>query len=212
MPIWYNKDRNDDMTIEENIKEFKSDIKNTELSDEYIVRRFLCHGSTHILNDSLYFELKENVSKFFDIHPNEILMIGSGKLGFSIAPDKLWNHFDMDSDIDLAIISNGKFNDFWDQLIDFNINLKNRTIEDEKLYNKFIKYFFNGWIRPDFFPFTYKGKNEWFSFFNKLTSDFFEYGEHKISAGLYRDFKTFEMYHINNIKNIRKVLKGEDNG
>jgi cobyrinic acid a,c-diamide synthase len=193
------------MNIEEKIEYFKSFLENKEYSELDIVRRFLCFGNAHIFDDNEenYFILKDKISDHYDIHPNEVMMIGSGKLGFSIAPNKDWNSFNSDSDLDMAIISEKAFNFFWDELLSFNIDIKVRTVEDEKKYNKFLKYFFKGWIRPDLFPFNFEGKSKWFNFFDELSHDFFRFGEHKISAGLYRDFKSFEFYHQDNIRRLR---------
>lgn len=193
------------MSIEEKKEFFKKYLSDETYSELEIVRRFYCFGHTHIFSNEKekYFLLKEKIANYFNIHPNEVLMIGSGKLGFSIAPGQDWKHFNIDSDIDIAIISEKAFNFYWSGLLDFNIDIQRRTFKEEKRYRKFLKYFFKGWIRPDLFSFDFSGKSEWFDFFKDLSAYFFEFGEHKISAGLYKDFKSFEMYHQSNIKRLR---------
>jgi hypothetical protein len=40
-----------------------------------------------------YYSLKAAVAEQFQIHPNEIIVVGSAKLGFSIAPTKRYRAF-----------------------------------------------------------------------------------------------------------------------
>lgn len=195
------------MSIEDVKSRFKKDLKDEIYDSRYIVQKYLCNGSSPILNDEEIFEIKFSIANKFKIHPNEVIITGSGKLGFSIAPQKLFNEFNENSDIDVAIISNNVFDEFWSDLLDFNINIKNRSCIEEKKYRDFQDYFFRGWIRPDLFPFNYKRKTDWFNFFNDLTQKIYNYGEHKISAGIYKNFTTFELYNIKNISSIRNKIK-----
>lgn len=195
------------MSIEDVKSRFKKDLKDEIYDSRYIVQKYLCNGSSPILNDEEIFEIKFSIANKFKIHPNEVIITGSGKLGFSIAPQKLFNDFNENSDIDVAIISNNVFDEFWSDLLDFNINIKNRNCIEEKNYRDFQDYFFRGWIRPDLFPFKYKRKTDWFNFFNDLTQKIYNYGEHKISAGIYKNFTTFELYNIKNISSIRNKIK-----
>ena len=187
-----------------------SDLKNQELSNTYIIQRYLCHGSSPIIDDDKLFTIKHEISCMFKIHPNEVILTGSGKLGFSLAPGKTFKEFNDSSDIDIAIISSRLFEQFWKELLEFNVNITSRSRskkEQEKFYS-FINYLFKGWIRPDLFPFNYEKNHKWFEFFNELTSKIYEYGEHKITAGIYKDFFTFELYNEKNINRIRNEIKG----
>lgn len=128
-------------------------------------------------------------------------MVGSAKLGFSIAPHQLWKPFDDLSDIDMVIVSNSVFDTFWKDLYDFNINLTVRTREEQVSYNKFRNYFFKGWIRPDFFPFSYPQRKQWFEFFKSIS--YGEYGYRKVTGAIFRDMDFFERYHAMNVRRLR---------
>lgn len=195
--------------IEKNLIKFKQDLNDDKFSNEYIVRKYLCNGSSPVLTDETIFDIKHSIAEHFKIHPNEIILTGSGKLGFSIAPNKRYKHFGEDSDIDIAIISETLFDAFWRELLDFNINWTSRTRRDQEEYNKFNNYFFQGWIRPDLFPFHYKNKKIWFDFFRDLTYKFYPYGEHKIAAGIYKNFTAFEIYNIKNLRLLRQEIQME---
>jgi hypothetical protein len=60
---------------------------------------------------------------------------------------------------------------------------------------QFSEYFLRGWIRPDKLPpgACFGFSDEWFDFFRKLTNSR-QFGDVKISAGLYRNWKFFEGY------------------
>ncbi|MCK4827087.1 hypothetical protein KA005_65740, partial [bacterium] len=58
------------------------------------------------------------------------------------------------------------------------------------------------WLRPDVFPFSYVGRNEWEGFFKSIS--YGEFGEqHKISGAVFRDWGFYEAYHTSNIREIR---------
>lgn len=193
---------------DEDIKiKFIKELREKDPDSRFIVQKYICNGSSPILTDEQIFEIKYEIAKQFNIHPNEVILTGSAKLGFSLAPKKLFKKFDENSDIDIAIISNIAFEAFWEELLDFNINIKNRNEQEEKNYRIFQDYFFRGWIRPDKFPFEYSRKKEWFDFFNSLTNKIYQYGEHKIAAGIYKNFATFELYNIKNIESIKNKIK-----
>ncbi|BAZ33457.1 hypothetical protein NIES4074_59710 (plasmid) [Cylindrospermum sp. NIES-4074] len=100
-------------------------------------------------------------------------MVGSGKLGFSISPDKrqnkLWRPFSEESDIDIVVVSEKSFVKFWEELYNFNISLINRTEREERNYRKFLEKFFKGWLRPDLFPFKYSNRDKWLDFFRSIS-------------------------------------------
>ncbi|WP_010200224.1 hypothetical protein [Bacillus sp. m3-13] len=99
-------------------------------------------------------------------------MTGSAKLGFSIAPSKLWRHIDgdpnKDSDIDIVVISNEVFDYYWKSILEYNENTIPVSNSDGN-HVKFLEYFFKGWLRPDKFPYKYEGSDEWFEFFRSIS-------------------------------------------
>ncbi|UII81593.1 hypothetical protein [Flagellimonas sp. CMM7] len=182
---------------------FKAELNNDLISDTAIIRKNLLHGNPIIFQDDeeKYFYLKQKVASFFNISTTKIVMVGSAKLGFSIAPKKLWNDFNEESDIDIVVISEEVFDEYWKELLDFNINTKARTEQEDKMYREFLEYFLKGWIRPDLFPFNYSKKNAWFEFFKSIS--YGKYGNYKIAGAIFRNEYFFEEYHSRNIKKLR---------
>jgi hypothetical protein len=196
--------------IDIKISEFKSALGDKSQTNQLIVQKYITHGTPHIFkyNEAQYFELKYEISSHFSENPESVRIVGSAKLGFSIAPHKLWKPFSLDSDIDIVIISKVIFEKFWNDLYDFNIALTSRNETEQRKYNTFLKYFFKGWLRPDLFPFRYPATNEWFDYFKSIS--YGKYGPQKIAAAIYYDFNLFEKYHIQNINKLRIGVEEND--
>jgi len=185
------------------VDEFKNKLRDKSISDLEIVQGCITHGPAFVFqgDEEKYFKLKKTIAQRFELNPQSVIMIGSAKLGFSISPLKLWKPFNDDSDIDMVIISPEVFDKFWKELYDFNIELTDRSEEEDKQYHDFLSYFFKGWLRPDMFPFSYSGRTEWFEFFKSIS--YGNYGDHKISGAIFRNHDFYECYHSRNIRAIR---------
>ncbi|MEW6100764.1 MAG: hypothetical protein AB1481_00505 [Candidatus Omnitrophota bacterium] len=190
-------------SIEERIKQFRADLT-AKISDKEMVNKYISFGTPYIFQDDeiKYHQLKQIVATRYKTHNNDIIMIGSAKLGFSIAPRKLWRPFSDISDIDIVIISPELFDEFWKDLFNFNISLEVRTEEEEEKFLEFLGYFFRGWLRPDLFPFEFERKWRWFDFFRAVSQEYYE-GK-KITCAIFKDYFFFESYHITNIREIRQ--------
>jgi hypothetical protein len=189
------------------LEKFLYELDDEDVSDLDVVQEYISFGIPYIFqgNESLYFDLKRTIANHFTLSPQEIIVVGSAKLGFSIAPQKLFKKFDDDSDIDVVIISEELFEVYWKELLDFNINTTARTTIEDNMYQEFIAYLFKGWLRPDKFPFSYKGKQEWFDFFNSIS--YRKYGQNKVTCAIFKNYYFFEFYHKCNINNIRKTRR-----
>ena len=175
-------------TIENKILDFKGEL--AKYSATEIVQKRLIFGECQILDSDQYLMLRITVAKFFNIHPNEVIVVGSAKLGFSIAPHKKYKVFGDSSDIDVVIVSDSLFSKIWSSIY---TAWKNKVFWEKEL--DFKDYLFQGWIRPDKFPpsksFTYS--DEWWEFFREATSSG-KFGPYKISGALYKDWNFLEHY------------------
>lgn len=153
-----------------------------------IVRNHILYGKCSALNDQLYPELKNQIATRFDIHPNQVLVVGSAKTGFSIAPNKRFRTFSDISDIDVCIVSDKIFEFYW-------LETYKKYLREPYWPNgdRFIQYFFRGWIRPDMLPSPIS--KVWFEYFRELTTSSV-FGPYKISAGLYKSWEHLEAYQI----------------
>ncbi len=176
------------LEIDEHIKTFKEDLN--ALSSSEIVQKRIIFGECVIIERNAYHQLRAKVGAKFNVHPNEVIVVGSAKLGFSIAPQKRYQHFGDKSDIDVAIVSSALFDSFWKNV--YNL-WKEKVLWDTE--TDFKKYLFQGWIRPDKLP---NSKNfligdDWWEFFRTLTSSG-EFGPYKIRGALYKDYDYLQGY------------------
>ena len=167
---------------------FKRDLASYDAID--IARRHIIFGECAVMSPDDYFRLRTTIARKFDIHPNNVLIVGSAKLGFSIAPHKRYRAFCDESDLDVVIISERFFDLVWIDLHRYFTEGGYWEHSDE-----FREYLFRGWIRPDklppdqHFPFG----REWWDFFNALSASR-EFTTARIRGAIYKNWYFLESY------------------
>lgn len=174
--------------VDNRLNQFKKDlIKYTSIQ---IVRKHIISGDCFILSQDKYFDLRSRVANHFGLHPNEVIVVGSAKLGFSVAPRNRYREFCDDSDIDVALVSAPLFDQIWQDVFDYRYE---GPYWPE--YKQFAKYLFRGWIRPEMLPRStrFPFRKKWWDFFLTITKSG-KYGNYKIRGGLYRSYFFLENY------------------
>jgi hypothetical protein len=185
------------------LNQFKQDLRTRDLrlvAYDYV----LSSGST-ILHRENFLNLRTVVADRWErwgVHPNDIIMVGSGKLGFSLNPDHRYAMFHTDSDFDLAILSDRLFDHYWIRV--------DRYVRHYGFWGdsrRFFEFLTMGWIRPDLLPTNdFQDRGEWWRFFGGL-SNRTEYGRKKIRAGIYKSWEFLEAYHLGNLEACRSELE-----
>ena len=173
--------------IQDRISKFQSDLLEFNVSP--LVQRHITTGPSFLLDDDQYHLLRARVAAKLALHPNEILMVGSAKLGFSIVEKKRYRPFGEKSDIDLAVVSSQLFDTFARETFDY--WERSRNWQNHKT---FVKYMFRGWIRPDFLPQALARRTQWWELFQNLTAEG-TFGPFAIRAGLYKSWHYLDRYH-----------------
>jgi len=182
----------------------------------HFINKYFFHGTPHIFQDreNEYFEFKNRIANYFEIGFHEIFIVGSAKFGFSYHKNK---EFDYDSDIDVVIVNERLFEDYYVKICDYQYQLdrmhKNVDQGETRQYSDFLKYLVKGWMRPDKLPTSFKVnllKNEWFEFFNSISYNKSEVGNYKVAAGLYKSYNYLEKYYLKNIEDRYQYLKYEN--
>ena len=174
--------------MDDEISRFQSELRVRSARD--ICRRFVIFGGCRQLADEAYYDLKAAVAEEFEIHPSEVIVVGSTKLGFSIAPAKRYRQFGDRSDIDVAIVSPKLFDRVWQEVFGYLDSASSWQNRDA-----FARYFVRGWVRPDKLPSapSFRFTDAWFGFFRELSNSR-RFGDIRIAAGLYRDWLFLEKY------------------
>lgn len=182
------------------IADFKSDV--VRLPSRDVVRKHILTGSCYVMNDGDYFDLRSKIAGQYNLHTNDVYVVGSAKQGYSIAPQKRYRHFSDGSDVDVVVVSNQLFDALWKKMHDY----KTHGGYWEK-FEEFKNYHFNGWIRPDMFPpeRTFSIAQEWWDFFNELSRSG-KYSSFKVRGAIYRDWGFLESYQIQAVEGCAEDL------
>ena len=192
-----------DEHITARIDAFKNDLP--RFNDKVMVQKYITSGECYALTPSNYFDLKTEVSNRFRLHPSEVVVVGSSKLGFSIANDKRYRHFGDESDIDIAIVSGALFEQIWIEVFEY--RNEGAFWPEERAFKD---YLFRGWVRPDKLPpaARFEFRKEWWDFFRGLEQRG-SYGLYKIRAGIYKSWYFLENYQSVGVKGCRGEPGGE---
>lgn len=198
------------------LDEFKKQCINNK--PDILVQKFIIENETYFFNQFKgldEFEFKKDIALLLDVHIRDIAIVGSGKLGFSLKPEKdvpglyLFKEFDHNfkisssnekSDLDIAIISSNLF----DKEIK---NLYNHTNYYTKTHvwperPNLAKYVLKGRLATRFLPLGFPLTEEIRNTQEKYQMN---YGR-KINLEIYKSWYFFETYHQENIKKIQVNL------
>lgn len=85
-------------------------------SNEFVLN-YLLGCKPHIFRAQCdYNKWRLKVSEFIDVDPSSIHLSGSGAIGFSLNPSKNLKKFDINSDIDISVVSERHFKTSWRHL------------------------------------------------------------------------------------------------
>jgi hypothetical protein len=189
----------------------------TALTDEESLldfcRRRTLHGTPAVFlgDEDAYYSFRKRIADKFQINFHEVFITGSAKLGFSPHKRKL---FDLDSDIDIALISSTLYDRMMDFIHDYQMELReNRkavSLGEIKGYHKFLEYSAIGWMRPDLLPTSFRVKalkTEWFAFFDSISHGKSEVGNYKVTAGAFKSYSHLERYAISGLRSLKTNLQ-----
>lgn len=189
-------------------------IKHIIRSDNWYIEDYLGKRDTEIVKTIDDYRLI--VSNSFNVTINSVIMVGSGKNGFSMSPPnvaapemtKTFLPFNNDekvrkvSDIDIAIVSDELFHEFWSL---FRESYKKRY---ENTYRHVYQEIYRGYLNERNIVEVEGCRVKWNTMAsaakNKLHSDLFFH--HNISFRIYRSWTDFEAYNLQNIKALQRGL------
>ena len=145
------------------------------------------------------------VSDAFGVSYNCVMMVGSGKTGYSLSPTKKFKQFVINpsetskSDIDIAIISQPIFEKFWKIFRD------SYDVTKSIQYGYISREIYRGYINERNINSIKQCRIVWQELSNKATRELKQklYFKHNISYRIYRSWEDFEEYNIETINNLK---------
>ncbi len=188
------------------VTEFQDDLRRMEPIK--VIRKHITTGGSAVLTEGVYYELRNEVADHFGLHPSEVVLVGSCRMGFSLKPYKRYEPFGASSDVDLAIISREKFDEYWDLV--FRYWRSNRVWSRTKYYRAFLRDLFKGWIWPRWLPppREFREALAWAEFEDRLGRERFR-RLRSVGARLYRSWERLEAYQAIHVLDCKRTLVGE---
>lgn len=205
------------------IEGIKKDI--IELNENDFVIKYILKTEVWYFTEYLRFTPEQFLGKIdlfkkiicsnLNISFNNVLIVGSGKIGCSLSPtEKLFRKFDShkdedkESDIDVAIISDKYFYELWDAF------RKEYCTKFLWYYNKVSSSVFRGFINEDVLLEVPQVRKVWEKKVVEANKQL-QYEipiRHQINYRIYRSWEDLQEYHVNGVQKIKNILEsGEMN-
>lgn len=174
-----------------------------------IVRKHIIHGIPFVFQnrEEDYYEFRDSIANYFKIGFYEVLILGSAKLGFSYHKS---SNFSLESDIDVALVNQYLFEQYYNNICDYQYEIDKGLIimtEKENIqYKCFLQYLIKGWMRPDMLPSKLKilsMKEDWFNFFKSISYGKSIVGNYKVAGGLFKDYHYLEKYYTESLLKVK---------
>lgn len=208
----------------------------SEMEIEQLFQKHIIDGPSYFFRERLSdlnqeYVLRHELAQLLNLSINDIVIVGSAKLGFSVKDEKFLT-FDERftrtsksknrSDIDIAVVSRKLFDSQAELIFEisrhFDINWEHHNWkhnvyypDDDALRQKGIASLFQsytanlarGWLRVDYSPSTYINAIHW----KKWSEKWREHLDRKIGIAIYSDWHYLKHYQMDNLKNLRLKTK-----
>ncbi|MER5112094.1 hypothetical protein [Serratia marcescens] len=195
----------------DNVALFKQALQNNDVS--YVYRKYLLGHDVWYFREKLrltdfahrYDDFKITMSQKLGVHINNIAIVGSAKLGFSITPteEKMFREFSETSDIDIVVVSSELFRSSWAAFLDIQSKkyLKGYSAITSNIFRRFVSLkevdatneFFRGWI----------GKMEPCQARLQIVYSM----PNEINYRIYESWEDVERYHIKGLAKLKEMIQ-----
>lgn len=202
------------------INEFKDLLKDTPETE--IVTEYIFAGAPYAFrqNPLLMNVVVRHLTSRLPITAEDITIVGSAKLGFSLNPDAYFNQFSEESDIDIVVVNETLFDEVWSILLKWHYPRRYTGLENianSRWAGSRQKDIYWGWLSPDeiryeglFFPNALKPLRDlstaWFNAFRAF-SHYPELAGRVMRGRLYRTWNHALLYHAEGLRQLKEFLR-----
>ena len=180
-------------------EEFRQRLRERDV-DEVLDEYLLCDQAQHVPAEKVDY-IGNKICKTFgvEIDAMQLWIVGSAKLGFSLTEKKQkdgstlprYRCFGADSDIDVAVVHPGIFEQIWNELSTHSHGSPFWPWDSGRLGD----YLICGWFRPDHFP---RGSqlrkcNDWWDGFRSMSNEAY-LGRRQVRGGLFHSKDQLRRY------------------
>lgn len=183
-----------------------------------LVQHHVFDGETYLFQDKpmALGSLKHHLGSHLNVPERDICVVGSSKLGFSMAPERFPAAIRANSDIDVIVISNELFELVWFTLLRWHyprrISGLDKSWSDERrrdlywglMYPNRIR--FQGLTFPEVLKPIRDLGAKWLASFNSLAL-YPEFSRYRVKGRLYRSWSHAMEYHIDGLRQIREKIR-----
>jgi len=167
--------------------------------------------------------LRAHLCRSLRLSEQNVIVIGSAKVGFSLSPDNFGRRFSDDSDIDVLVVDDALFDTVWKTLLQWNYPRRyHLSGADWKWARSRMGDLYWGWFTPDkirydglSFPDVLKPLRDisvrWFNAFRSL-SRYPQFAGREFSGRLYRTWDHALLYHIDGLRQISDAIRARREG
>jgi len=202
------------------IAEFKSALLSRPVTE--VLRDYVFSGDPYAFRErpSALLNLRAHVSKALNVSENNIVIVGSAQVGFSLSPDNFPRRFTDRSDIDVVVVDEHLFDAVWYTLLQWHYPRRQDLPRGDWGWTKDRrKDLYWGWFVPDQIRFNGLSLPEalkpirdcstlWFNTFQSLTK-YPEFSGRDVHGRLYRTWEHVRLYHAEGLRQIREILRAQ---
>ena len=201
------------------LEEFEEELRETDDLDQLVNDLFGGGGLPWAFrsDEPTYLAFRERVSYALKTTAEDVHIVGSASVGFSLGPDTYPREFHEYSDIDVAVVSTDLFDTVWFSLLKWGHPRRHSLPAPEKnWYDERQREVFWGWLTPHHLSFrTIRFQRDlqtardlrtnWFSLFQGMGAQFpdTELARREVSGRLYRTWDHLVGYQSESLRRLR---------
>ncbi len=204
------------------VDEFIEILMQKEL--EKVVKECIFAGVPYVFRDwkEGFENLRSHICDNLGIGCREnVEVVGSARVGFSLDPDSFGRGFSEKSDIDIVVVDDNIFDEVWKILLKWNYPRRFRLAgTDYRWATKRMEDLYWGWLRPD--KIRYEGlsfpetliplrdiSTSWFNTFKSI-SQVKGFAGLNVSGRLYRTWDHVILYHVDGLRKILELIREKE--